>query len=84
MLFCCDRDSFGNSRIARFGIIARDEHCQVIDTLSVGISITTNYIDECYAVWCVLEWDNMLCARKVLIRPDSKSVISDFGRGMIP
>ncbi|XP_026416513.1 uncharacterized protein LOC113311946 [Papaver somniferum] len=84
LLLCCDGTSFGNPGNAGFGIIVKDEHCSTIGTLSGGLGITTNYIVECFAVLCVVEWDILLNATRLIIRSDSKSVINEFSTGLVP
>ncbi|XP_026383258.1 uncharacterized protein LOC113278707 [Papaver somniferum] len=83
-LFCCDGSSFGNPGSAGFGIIARDNECQVIGTLIGGLAITTNFIAELYAILCALKWAVCSNCKKVIVQSDSLTVINLFKQENAP
>ncbi|XP_026399265.1 uncharacterized protein LOC113295130 [Papaver somniferum] len=55
VMFCCDGSSFGNPGSAGFGVVVRDPDFQVIATLTGGIGISSNYLEETYGVMCAME-----------------------------
>lgn len=52
----CDGSSFGNPSNAGFGIVVKDNSCQVLGTMAGGIGIATNFNTEVYHVLhkCIL------------------------------
>ncbi|XP_026378793.1 uncharacterized protein LOC113273259 [Papaver somniferum] len=79
-----DGSSFGNPGNVDFWVIVRDHDCQVLDTLTGGIGIASNFIAELYAVICALELEIEWGKQKVIIVSDSKSVVNVFNQKEVP
>ncbi|XP_026444659.1 uncharacterized protein LOC113344992 [Papaver somniferum] len=84
ILFCCDGSSFGNPGATGFGVVVRDEYCQVIGTLSGGLGMATNYIAENDVVLCATELALEWGLTKIIIRSDSKTVLQEFEADKVP
>ncbi|XP_026416501.1 uncharacterized protein LOC113311934 [Papaver somniferum] len=83
-MFCCDGSSFGNPGAAGLGVVVRNYLCQVIGALSGGISITTNFVAENYAVFCAVELAGEWELQNIIICSDSKTIIEGFIKGQTP
>ncbi|XP_026436177.1 uncharacterized protein LOC113334044 [Papaver somniferum] len=74
----------GGLRMNGFGVVVRDSACQVLGTLSGGISIASNYLAESYGIMCALELEVQWNLQKIIIVSDSKSVLAEFAQGRVP
>ncbi|XP_026417457.1 uncharacterized protein LOC113312939 [Papaver somniferum] len=84
ILFCCDGVSFGNPGAAGFGIVIRNHLFQVLGTLSGGIGVASNYIAEVYVVICAAELTVTWDLKNIIIKSDSKTVITEFAENKMP
>ncbi|XP_026396942.1 uncharacterized protein LOC113291645 [Papaver somniferum] len=76
--------SFGNPGVAGFGVCARNNNYEVLGTLSGGIGVATNYLEEIYAVVCAVELAVLWQIKKVIIVSDSKTRINDVSKREMP
>ncbi|OVA12270.1 hypothetical protein BVC80_1779g45 [Macleaya cordata] len=76
VLLYCDGASSGNPGQAGGGIICRNESCEVLGTLSVGLGF-------CYPPWG-MEWAVSESFRNVWVRSDSRSAIQAFPSNRVP
>ncbi|XP_026458533.1 uncharacterized protein LOC113359052 [Papaver somniferum] len=84
IMFCCDGPSIGNIGEAGFGVVVRDHLCQVLGTLTGGIGIATNYVVEVYALICAAELAVQWNMHHIILKYDSKTVITEFAQGQVP
>ncbi|XP_026399697.1 uncharacterized protein LOC113295581 [Papaver somniferum] len=76
IMLCCDGETRGNgASIAGAGVVVRDEECNVLGAMSIGLGIIKSFLAEIYGTIVGLEWDIKWGIRRVLIWSDSASVI---------
>ncbi|XP_026428851.1 uncharacterized protein LOC113324776 [Papaver somniferum] len=83
-LFYCDGASLENPGAGGLGVVVRNHLCRVMGAISGGLGTATNYIPEVYAVVVaaelVVDWE----LQKIIIHPDSKTVLNQFACNQIP
>lgn len=76
IMLCCDGATRGNGAgIAGAGVVVRDEECNVLGAMSIGLGITNSFLAELYGIIVGLEWAVKWGIRRVLIWSDSVSAI---------
>ncbi|XP_026383956.1 uncharacterized protein LOC113279476 [Papaver somniferum] len=84
LLLCCDGAACGNPGVAGAGVVEKDADCNMLGAMSIGLGITTNYLEEMYGIIVGLEWARQWGFQRILIRSDSTSVIKAFEENSIP
>ncbi|XP_026396987.1 uncharacterized protein LOC113291700 [Papaver somniferum] len=84
IMFCCDGSTFGNPGTAGFGVVFRDSACQVLGTLTGGIGVASNYLEEAYGIMCALELEIQWSRQNIIVVSDSKTVLAKFAQGRVP
>ncbi|XP_026396011.1 uncharacterized protein LOC113290645 [Papaver somniferum] len=84
IILCCDGAARGNSGVEGEGVVARDASCNVFGAMSIGLGVTTNFLEELYGIITGLEWAIRWGVRRVFIRFDSSSVIEAFRNSNLP
>ncbi|XP_026459759.1 uncharacterized protein LOC113360466 [Papaver somniferum] len=84
LLLCCDGAARGSPSTAGAGVIARNDICEVLGAISIGLGTTTNYLAEIYGIVVGLEWAVKWNTNRVLIRTDSKSAMDALDTGTMP
>lgn len=59
-------------------MVVRDTSSNVLGAMSIGLGITTNYLDKVFVVIVGLEWTTKFDMNQVCIRDDSMAVIHTF------
>ncbi|XP_026420105.1 uncharacterized protein LOC113316092 [Papaver somniferum] len=68
---CCDGASRGNPGRACAGVVVRDSEPNVLEAMSVGFWVRTNYLAELFCIIVALEWANKFGVGDICIRTDS-------------
>ncbi|XP_026445437.1 uncharacterized protein LOC113346046 [Papaver somniferum] len=68
IMLCCDGAARGNGNgIAGAGVVVRDEECNVLGAMSIGLGITNSFLAELYGIIVGLDWAVKWGIRRVLI-----------------
>ncbi|XP_026455275.1 uncharacterized protein LOC113356376 [Papaver somniferum] len=84
LLLCCDGAAKGNPGRAGAGVVARDADCNVVGAMSIGLGVANNYMAELFGILVGLEWVVQWGMRRIIVRSDSISAVTNFSNLNVP